>query len=123
MKAVSGKWLLILFVIGFGIFFGLDAASRGIMRIQGPLPAASPQAASAPAQGTGPLSPASRPTPAPSPQVKAKAVQGKAQPQQPVMAVEESSVNHLSNKIGDVLRRGAILIMGFVVSLFDAIVR
>lgn len=124
MKAVPGKVLLILFVIGFGIFFGLDTASRGIGRIQGPVPAPGSTAQTSPANGTGPLSPAARPTPAPTPQVKA--VQGKAQPQQqqqPVMTVEESFVNHLSNKIGDALRRGAILVIGFLVSIFDAIVR
>lgn len=49
MNRVSGKMALVAAIIGFGVFLGVDAASKGVERVQG----AGPETASRTAQAAG----------------------------------------------------------------------
>jgi len=144
MRMSTGKMLLVVFAAGFFVFFGLDVAGKGMERVQGPAAGGAAPAAAAvqPGQvGQGkPQAPnirtaatvaaAHAPT---ATQNGAKSGQsGKAEPaktvgkpqKEPVgIEVKESFVNQVSSGIGDALRQGARLLIGLVVSLFDAIVR
>lgn len=144
----TGKIALLAGIVGFGIFLGIDATSKGVERVQGYGPETVRPAAQAPAAGTaavagaksqtggaaagaqaaqaavpGKLGPASRPGQIGQPaaaKVQAKPSSALAAP--PNDAIRESFINRLSNKIGDALRIGAKLLLKSVVSLFDAIV-
>ncbi|WP_409341381.1 hypothetical protein [Paenibacillus sp. MBLB4367] len=122
-KPISIKLLLALFAAGFGIFFGVDVATRGIERINGPIDAVEAQAGPKTAQAS-PAAAASQPKPKPDQAAPAKPAQGqpqidKAAKQQAV--IEESAVNRVSNGIGDLLRRAANVCLKVIVSLFEAI--
>lgn len=145
-----GRLLLTLFLLAFAVFFGLDLATQGMERVQGPAdqvgkpaavahqPEAKPagtaagtKTASAQAAAGGPAaSGAAKATTAPSaaPKTAATAQQAaKAQAAAPAgppkIEVKESFLNHLSNRIGDALHHGARALIGAVVSVFDALVK
>ncbi|RAV21807.1 hypothetical protein [Paenibacillus contaminans] len=124
VKPVSIKLLLALFAAGFGIFFGVDVATRGIERINGPIDAAASvaqmeakTAQPLPASGAQAGQPKTKPDTA-----AVKTAQGQEQPAGKQQAViEESAVNRVSNGIGEVLRRAANVCLKVIVSVFEAI--
>lgn len=136
-----GRLLLTVLVLGFAIFFGLDLATHGMERVQGPSdqvgkPAAVAHQPSGTAAGVKTSSgtaaaagtvkagaAASNPSKQPAAaQQGAKTQAAQAASGQPKIEVKESFLNHLSNRIGDALHHGAKAIIGLIVALFDAIV-
>lgn len=123
MARYSVTFVCIVLMLGFGIFFGIELATRGIERIQGPIngyaqvqqqpapanPGAAPQAGAA--AGTPGQNASSVPAAAP--------VKPKPQPQPPT---GDSGINRAGNQIGDMLQSAAHGTIRTIVSLFDSIV-
>lgn len=130
-KPLSLKLLLACFAAGFGIFFGVDVATRGIERVNGPMdavqaaqqPAQSVQASAREPQPGAKGAPAGQKTPAASPaaakQDAAVSKDSGAAKQQAM--IEESAVNRVSNGIGDFLRRISSVLLKLAVSVFESI--
>ncbi|WP_438446197.1 hypothetical protein [Gorillibacterium sp. sgz5001074] len=142
-----GRLLLTIFLLAFAVFFGLDLATRGMERVQGPAEqvgkpavvahqpetrpaavkpaAASPSAAAGTAgSGTTGKTASAGAGAASGQKVQAASAQpgAKSQAEPPKIEVKESFLNHLSNRVGDALHHIAKAIMGMIVSLFDALV-
>ncbi|MFH5182740.1 hypothetical protein ACHHV8_08970 [Paenibacillus sp. TAB 01] len=133
MRTWYVRMLLILLTAGFCIFFGVDLATRGVERIQGPI---YQSAVNVNAAGEG-AAVKSGPTPAkPGAQAegphaaaagKAKAAaEPKSQPEpkdvEPKEDISEASgINLLGNKVGELLQIIAHHGIRWFVALFDAI--
>ena len=118
----KGKLGILVFLLAFAVFYGLDLANRGMERVQGQPEAKTAEAKASP-DASAPKAVSLKPTSAAhtAVQVKESPAQAKAKEPVPEIVVRESFVNHLSNRIGDALRRGARALMGLVVSLFDSV--
>lgn len=147
-----GKLLLMLFLLAFAVFWGLDLAAGGLERVQGPADQAGKPAAVAhqPQPRTGSAAAGgSSTTSAPAGTGKGGATAAAAAPNaaavkpqntaagsavspaagakaaasaEPRIEVKESFLNHLSNRIGDALHRAAKALIGLVVSIFDSLI-
>lgn len=134
-----GRLMVTVLVLGFAVFFGLDLATKGMERVQGPVEevgrpavvAHQPEGKTAAAGGNTVRSTAPSGTKVSSAQTGAASGQaqtGKAASKAtvkdtpPQVTVKESFLNHLSNRIGDALHQLAKGIIGAVVSIFDAFV-
>lgn len=140
LRIRPGRLLLTIFILGFAIFFGLDLATRGTVRIAG-TPVQGSQAgavAHQPQPQTKPVQTVGERTAAGA-AVKQGANGGKAVTAQASQVqtgtkqaaqddggspaqVKESFLNHLSNRVGDALHKGAKALMGLIVSIFDALI-
>lgn len=123
--------IVVVLMMAFGMFFGIELATRGMERIQGPVnapvspPSAQVQAyagQSAPASGgaAAQKSQGANAAPAQQPQpVQSPAPKPKPQPQ-PITA--DSGINKVGNQIGDLLQTVAHGTIRTVVSLLDGLV-
>lgn len=127
-RAVSS--LLVILMLGFGIFFGIELATRGMAHIQGGTPELKLReqpAAETGSKDQGPkLPPApTKPTPAESSvQPSEDSESGKAsaaRPERPPLS-EDSGVNRFGNQIGDLLQTAAHGTMRTIVSVLDSFV-
>jgi hypothetical protein len=131
VKNISLKLLIICFMVGFGLFFGVDVAQKRLsnstttaVQIATPKPTLSPangESAAITAQDTvvtGPMTAATARRHAQSVQVKD---QGAAQAPPPVIVLQDSFVNRLSNQIGDLFRHTASFLLHAVVAFFKLI--
>lgn len=104
---------MVLFVLGvcFCIFFGVDLASRGMERIEAPAAAAT---AAAPR--------AAAPAPHSTATVKAAASEQAVKPPapEPKRVAQDSDMNYVGNRLGDLLQIAAHHTIRLVVSLFEA---
>lgn len=128
MSRYSGMFVCVVLMMCFGIFFGIELATKGMERIHGPAPAyvqqggvvQQPQGAAAPqsASGNGQASGSVKGQGGDS---GGSAAQPKPQPQpQPITA--DSGINRVGNQIGDMLQSAAHGTIRTVVSLLDSIV-
>jgi hypothetical protein len=119
LKNISLKLLIICFMVGFGLFFGLDVAHKRIPALK----TASIQNVSPPAikqeAVLGPMTAATARRQAETAQLQSKQTTGAID--QPVIVLEDSFVNRLSNKIGDIFRRIASVLLHVVVAFFKFI--
>lgn len=151
MRIRPGRLLVVLFLLGFTMFFGLDLATRGMERVQGPreeaskpasvahqpesrpsvAPAGTGKTASATkageaqgvkANGGKASAPPAKSTSAPGTVKKASAASADQVTAGPIGQVEESFMNHLCNRIGDALQKGAKALISLVVSVFDSVI-
>jgi hypothetical protein len=130
LKKISLKLLIICFMVGFGLFFGLDIAHNRIpslktTAVQSVSPTAAPQKelgvkdiAVQEGVDLGPMTAATA--------RQAQAAQVKLQTtvqreEQPVIVLQDSFVNRLSNKIGDLFRHLASALLHFIVGFFKMI--
>jgi hypothetical protein len=116
------KILLFGLLVCFCIFFGVDLASRGVERIQGPVS----DIAAAPARAAS-ASAVPKPLPAGTVVIDAGDTRSTAQtarpaPSAPAPATSDSSLNFVGNKLGDLLQIAAHHGIRWFVSLFQAIV-
>jgi hypothetical protein len=130
LKNISFKLLIICFMVGFGLFFGLDVAHKRIpalktASIQNVLTTASPRNEVDPVSeikqedilGTMTAATARR-------QAEMAQLQSKQTTQaivQPAIVLQDSFVNRLTNKIGDILRGIASVLLHVVVAFFKFI--
>ncbi|MFC3767760.1 hypothetical protein [Paenibacillus sp. GCM10012303] len=126
MSRYSGMFVCIVLMMCFGIFFGIELATKGMERIHGPAPASvQPGAAVQPQPVTQAPPPAAGNGQTP---VSAKGQGGEnaataAQPKpQPQPLTTDSGVNRVGNQIGDMLQSVAHGTIRTVVSLLDSIV-
>jgi hypothetical protein len=126
VKNISFKLLIICFMIGFGLFFGLDVAHKRIpgmqtASIQNVLPAASPRNGLGPASAIkqeeiiGPMTAATARRQAETAQLQSKQT---TPIDQPGIVLQDSFVNRLSNTIGDIFRGIASVLLHAVVAFF-----
>ena len=125
MKKFYVRLLIIVLGIGFCIFFGVDMATRGVERIQGPVAADTTLAK--------PWQPASKQqetklsTPTPKPLASAAAkeqekAKEQVEPPEPRTEISKASgINRLGNKIGELLQIIAYHGIKWFVALFDTI--
>ncbi|MEF3304515.1 hypothetical protein [Paenibacillus sp. GYB003] len=134
MARHSVTLIAVILMLCFGIFFGIELATKGMERIQGSAAGYAPQgqpaaggvpyanaAAGQQSRGaaTGEL-PANADKSSPSPQAGAQApAAAKPQPQ-PIVA--DSGMNRVGNQIGDMLQTVAHGTIRTIVSLLDSIV-
>jgi flagellar basal body-associated protein FliL len=141
LKIISLKLLIICFMIGFGIFFAMDIVNKGGSKqtaaetssadvqstpVVGPhavnlAPTQKPKVVkTTAAQGSnlGPMTAATAREKAAEAQLKQASTE---QEEQPVITLQDSFVNRITNKIGDVLRRLATAIIDTIVTLFKMI--
>jgi cytoskeletal protein RodZ len=142
MRRHSFTGLAIVLVLGFGIFFGVELATRGMEQIQGPISTNGPQStvqtpASTQQNGTGSArteTPAQTQTsPAGSGAGGQSDATGKASPagEQPKPrpkpqiqpGAADSGINRVGNGIGDMLQTVAHGTIRTVVSLLDSFVK
>lgn len=115
MSRFSIRFLLACLLLGFGIFFGVELASRGIERVHGPM------------QPTMPAAGTMEPTPA-KPSVNIKPADKERNPPvasrqaDPAQVItSDSLINHIANKTGTLLRVMAHYSIDIVISFFDGI--
>ncbi|WP_127579781.1 hypothetical protein [Paenibacillus koleovorans] len=131
MSRYTMTLLGLLFMAAFGIFFGVEIASRGMERIQGPFPAhgytqppvpttvptqtsvRTPPPSTAPGAGIGKGQGGGAPTVTPLPPIGAGG---------PAVGAGDSGINKLGNGIGDLLSGMAQGTIRTVVGIFDGIV-
>lgn len=146
MSRFARQMLLMGLLVAVSIFFGIDLATKGMERIQGPVPSlpADPgepwpqqsrqQGSSAPAQPANgsrqgsavPVQPSaaaqqSGTGSAQAPKREPAAPAAAAPEQRPAVA-EQSPINHIANKVGELLQILAYHGIRWVVSLFDGII-
>jgi hypothetical protein len=133
LKIISLKLLIICFMIGFGIFFAMDVANNGLSKPtitepqnteMHPTPTVKPKAVKtaieqANTTDLGPMTAATARQKAAEAQIKQAAAA--VQEAQPVITLQDSFVNRLTNKIGDVLRRLATAMIDTIVTIFKLI--
>ncbi|MDB5056214.1 MAG: hypothetical protein JWM44_4264 [Bacilli bacterium] len=133
MKNITLKMLIISFMIGFGIFFGFDIATRGNAHNE----VSAVNVSTNTAQNESPVNLVSEPSATIKPMTAATARQQaiiaqaamiakeqaklKQQQAEPDLVLRDSFLNRLSNKIGDVLRRLGSGILHAIVGLFKLI--
>jgi hypothetical protein len=131
LKNISLKLLIICFMVGFGLFFGLDVAHNRLPGLKTPAAqSVSPTAAPLKELGVkvaavqegadlGPMTAATARRQAQEAQVKLQTtVQGETQP---VIVLQDSFVNRLSNKLGDLFRGLASALLHMIVGFFKMI--
>lgn len=126
MSRFSGMFVCVVLMMCFGIFFGIELATKGMERIHGPAPASvqpgvavQPQPvtqAPQPAAGNGQAAGSAK---GQGGENATQPVQPKPQPQ-PITA--DSGINRVGNQIGDMLQSVAHGTIRTVVSLLDSIV-
>jgi hypothetical protein len=130
LKNISFKLLIICFMVGFGLFFALDVAHKKIPALntasnQNIIPTAVPRneqgSSSAIKQDgvLGPMTAATARRQTATAQLRSKQPTGVID--QPVIVLQDSFVNRLSNKIGDIFRRIASVLLHVVVGFFKFI--
>jgi hypothetical protein len=118
-------------MVGFGLFFGLDVAHNRLpglktAAVQSVSPTAAPHkelgvkdAAAQVGVDLGPMTAATARSQAQAAQLKLQTtVQGE---EQPVIVLQDSLVNRLSNKIGDMFRHLASALLHIIVGFFKVI--
>jgi hypothetical protein len=128
MINISFKLLIICFMVGFGLFFGLDVAHKRIPGLQTvpvhntlatPVPQVEINPASTGEQGSGVIGPMTAATA----RRQAETAQLQAQQttqtvDQPTIVLQDSFINSLTNHIGDIFRRLASVLLHVVVAFF-----
>jgi hypothetical protein len=145
MPRYSVTFIVVILMLCFGIFFGIEIATRGMTNIQGAAAGYAGQGQTGgalqqqpqPAAGGGPAANAGavRPNgtnagaasnPAAGSAVAAQTaapVRPQPQPQpQPQQITEDSGINRVGNQIGDMLQAAAHGTIRAIVSVFDSIV-
>jgi hypothetical protein len=134
LKIISLKLLFICFMIGFGIFFAMDVANNGFSKPtitdpqdtdMQPSPTVKPKTLKTAIEqentsDLGPVTAATARLKAAEAQRKQAAAAQDEQPA-PTIVVQDSFVNRLTNKIGDVLRHLATAMIDTIVTLFKII--
>jgi hypothetical protein len=128
VKKISLKLLIICFMVGFGLFFGVDVAQKRLSdSTTSAIHSATPKPASSPQNGgrdaittvvTGPMTAATARRHAQQAQMKEQTA---AQAEPPVIVLQDSFVNRLSNNIGDLFRHLASFLLHAVVAFFKLI--
>jgi hypothetical protein len=131
VKNISMKLLIICFMIGFGLFFGVDIAQKRLSNsTTTAIHNATPKPVSSPQNGegdaitahdtvvTGPMTAATARRHAQAVQIKEQTA---AQAAPPVIVLQDSFVNRLSNTIGDLFRHLASFLLHAVVAFFKMI--
>jgi hypothetical protein len=132
VKNMSVKLLVICFMLGFGLFFGMDivhkrtsdSAATSIQR-ETPAPTSAPVKDKVEPNTTviGPMTAANARIQAQAAQMKQQAQQGQTTQQgtQPLIVLEDSFVNRLSNALGDFFRHLASFFIHAIVAFFKLI--
>lgn len=126
MRHFYVKLLLIILGIGFSIFFGVDLATRGVERVQGPVQAPVEKGTAkvwlTDKQHDNKTAAEAKPSPKPAArESKAKTEQKEEQPDPKAELTEDSGINRLGNKIGQLLQIIAHHGIKWFVALFDLI--
>jgi hypothetical protein len=147
MQRYSVTFIVVILMLCFGIFFGIEIATRGMTNIQGAAAdyagqgqiggalqqQPQPAAGGGPAANVGAARPngtnanagaASNPTAGSAVAAQTAApVRPQPQPQpQPQQITEDSGINRVGNQIGDMLQAAAHGTIRAIVSVFDSIV-
>ncbi|WP_282941437.1 hypothetical protein [Paenibacillus sp. RC67] len=125
MRKFYVRLLLVVLGIGFCIFFGVDLATRGVERIQGPVASdtaiVKPWQPASKQQETKMNAPTPKP-PAPSNAAKEEKTKEQVEPPEPRAEISKASgINRLGNKIGELLQILAFHTIKLFVALFDTI--
>ncbi|WP_028549194.1 hypothetical protein [Paenibacillus sp. UNC451MF] len=124
MKKFYIRLLIVILCIGFCIFFGVDLATRGVERIQGPMASDAaivrPWQPAVKQQDTKTNVPTPKPT-APSTMKEEKAKEQVEPPEPKAEISKASGINRLGNKIGELLQILAFHTIKLFVALFDTI--
>ncbi|MEX2461770.1 MAG: hypothetical protein WD469_10840 [Paenibacillaceae bacterium] len=130
MRNISVKLLVVCFMIGFGLFFGMDIVHKRLsnstttfIQRETPTPTVSP------AKGkvgqeiavVSPMTAATARRQAQAAQIKEKTEQATDRAGQPVIVLRDSFVNRLSNAIGDFFRHLASFLLHAIVAFFKLI--
>lgn len=127
-RAVSS--LLVILMLGFGIFFGIELATRGMAHIQGGSPELKLHEQPASESGSKdqgrklPPAPTKTPLSEYSAQQSEDSDSGKSsavRPERPALS-KDSGVNRFGNQIGDLLQTAAHGTMRTIVSVLDSFV-
>ncbi|MFC0215835.1 hypothetical protein ACFFK0_25905 [Paenibacillus chartarius] len=114
------KIVLLLLLVMFSIFIGVDIANKGMERIQSPAAAAGAAAGQVKppsSAATGTVKPAAAAPAKP----QAEAPKPVPQQQQQQRIEQDEAMNYVGNKIGDLLQIGAHHAIQTVVSLFGGL--
>jgi hypothetical protein len=128
VKNISLKLLIVCFMVGFGLFFGMDIANKRLSNSTATSThSVSPGPTASPAKGkvgqeasTGPMTAATARRQSQAAQLKEQA-QAAAQAEQPLIVLQDSFVNRLSNAIGNFFRHLASFLLHAVVAFFKLI--
>jgi hypothetical protein len=126
VKNISLKLLIVCFMVGFGLFFGMDIAHKRLSNSTttsthsvSPEPTASPTKGKVGQEATmGPMTAATARRQAQAASLKE---QDTAQLDQPLIVLQDSFVNRLSNAIGNFFRHLASFLLHAVVAFFKLI--
>jgi hypothetical protein len=129
VKNISLKLLIVCFMVGFGLFFGMDIAHKrfsnstatSIHSVSSPEPTASPAKEKVGQDDSlSPMTAATARRQAQAAQLKEQA-QTAAQAEQLSIVLQDSFVNRLSNAIGNFFRHLASFLLHAVVAFFKLI--
>jgi hypothetical protein len=126
VKNISLKLLIVCFMVGFGLFFGMDIAHKRLSNTTtisthsvSPAPTASPTKGKLGQDATiGPMTAATARSLSQAARLKE---QETAQDEQPLIVLQDSFVNRLSNAIGNFFRHLASFLLHTVVAFFKLI--
>lgn len=129
MKNMSIKLLIVCFMVGFGLFFGMDIVHKRLsnpttsMKREAPVPASSPSKDKLGQDTTaiGPMTAATARRQAQAAQMKEQQEQTAQQGMQPLIVLQDSFVNRLSNALGDFFRHLASFFIHAIVAFFKLI--
>ncbi|MDF2721378.1 MAG: hypothetical protein K0Q59_1053, partial [Paenibacillus sp.] len=124
MARYSIMFVSIILMLVFGIFFGIELATRGIEQIQGPVIGTVQQPSHTPSASNASTTPAAS-SQEPKSSSQSAAEQPKPLPQpkpQPQPLSGDSGINRAGNEIGDMLQSAAHGTIRTIVSLLDSIV-
>jgi hypothetical protein len=125
VKKITLKLLIVCFMVGFGLFFGMDIAHKRLSNSTTTTThSVTPEPTASTTKGEvgqdvslGPMTASTARRQAQAAQIKEQA----AQAEQPLIVLQDSFVNRLSNAIGDFFRHLASFLLNAVVAIFKLI--